>query len=55
MLRSEAGGVLYLGVASIDVSATTIKSIIRLGRSPSAMLPGAVLAYINENQLYLNA
>lgn len=53
LLRSQAGGILRLQVTSIDVSATTIKSIIRLGRSPRAMLPGAVLDYINENHLYL--
>lgn len=52
---SKAGGVLYLGVTSIDVSATSIKSIIRLGRSPQSMLPEVVLNYINENQLYLPA
>ncbi len=55
LLQSDAGAVLQLEVASIDISATTIKSIIRLGRSPRAMLPEAVLAYINENRLYLNA
>ena len=53
LCRSDAGGVLYLEVASIDVSATSIKSIMRLGRSPRSMLPGVVLDYINENQLYL--
>ena len=53
--HSEAGGVLYLEVTSIDVSATSIKSIIRLGRSPQSMLPSVVLDYINENQLYLPA
>ena len=55
LCRSEAGGVLYLEVIAIDVSATSIKSIIRLGRSPQSMLPGVVLEYINENQLYLPA
>ena len=55
LLRSQAGGVLRLQVTSIDVSATTIKSIIRLGRSPRVMLPGTVLDYINENHLYLPA
>ena len=53
LCRSDAGGVLYLEVTSIDVSATSIKSIMRLGRSPRSMLPGVVLDYINENQLYL--
>jgi len=55
LLRSEAGRVLRLEVASIDISATTIKSIIRLGRSPRLMLPESVLDYINENRLYLPA
>lgn len=55
LLQSDAGAVLQLEVASIDVSATTIKSIIRLGRSPRTMLPEPVLAYIIENRLYLNA
>ena len=55
LCHSEAGGVLYLEVSSIDVSATSIKSIIRLGRSPQSMLPDVVLDYISENQLYLPA
>jgi nicotinate-nucleotide adenylyltransferase len=55
LFRSQAGGVLRLPVTSIDVSATTIKSVIRLGRSPRVMLPGTVLDYINENHLYLPA
>jgi len=53
LLDSQSGGVLYLGVASVDVSATMIKSIIRLGRSPGSMMPRAVWDYINENHLYL--
>lgn len=55
IFHSQAGGVLNLKVSSIDISATTIKSIIRLGRSPQSMLPAAVLDYINENKLYLPA
>ena len=53
LLESQAGGVLYLGVTSVDVSATMIKSIIRLGRSPGSMMPQAVWEYINEKHLYL--
>ncbi len=55
LLHSEAGRVLPLKVTSIDISATTIKSIIRLGRSPRSMLPEAVLDYINQNRLYVPA
>jgi nicotinate-nucleotide adenylyltransferase len=55
MLGKEAGSVYELEVESIDISATIIKSIIRLGRSPGSMLPAAVLEYINANRLYLPA
>jgi nicotinate-nucleotide adenylyltransferase len=55
LMHSKVGLVLPLEVQSIDISATTIKSIIRLGRSVKTMLPGPVLDYINENKLYLTA
>ena len=53
--RSDAGGVINLEVTPFDISATTIKSMIRLGRSPGSMLPVKVLDYINNNRLYLPA
>lgn len=49
---SPAGGVMALPVAAIDISATMIKSIIRLGRAPRGMLPAAVWAYIVDNDIY---
>jgi len=52
LLDSQAGGVLALQVAAIDVCATTIKTMISLGRSPRGMLPGPVLDYINGEGLY---
>ena len=52
LLDSTAGGVLALQVTPIDVCATTIKTMIGLGRSPRGMLPGPVLDYINEEGLY---
>ena len=55
LLSLDAGGVLHLELELIDISATAIQSIIRLGRSPQSMLPEAVLSYINENRLYLPA
>jgi nicotinate-nucleotide adenylyltransferase len=53
MLASAAGYVLALSVPVIDICATTIKTMISLGRSPRGMLPGPVLDYINEQGLYL--
>jgi len=55
LLSSEVGGVLHLELELIDISATAIQSIIRLGRSPRAMVPELVLDYINENRLYFPA
>lgn len=49
---SPAGAVMPLQVAAIDISATMIKSIIRLGRTPKGMMPSAVWTYILENELY---
>jgi nicotinate-nucleotide adenylyltransferase len=53
LIRSKAGGVLTLQVTAIDICATTIKSMIRLGKSPQAMLPDPVVEYINDQGLYL--
>ena len=55
LLCSQAGGVLQLEVASIDVSATNIKELIRQGRPLGSTMPAAVIDYINENRLYLTA
>jgi nicotinate-nucleotide adenylyltransferase len=55
LLKMEVGGVLHLDLERIDISATAIQSMMRLGRSPRSMLPDAVLEYINENELYTRA
>ena len=49
---NPAGKVLPMQVAAIDISATMIKSIIRLGRVPKGMMPATVWSYIVENNLY---
>lgn len=53
LITQKTGFVLHFRVTAIDICATTIKSMIRLGRSPHAMLPEQVMAYIRENGLYL--
>lgn len=52
---SSAECVLQLQVSPVDISATTIQSMMRLGRSPKSMMPDSVLHYIEENRLYLPA
>jgi len=51
---TSAGAVLPLQVAAVDISATMIKSIIRLGRAPKGMMPPEVWSYILEKGLYLH-
>ena len=54
MISTAAGGVWDLEVTAIDISATMIKRMVHLGRSPRAMLPLPVLDYINDQGLYLS-
>ena len=49
---SKSGCVLQLQVTAVDICATTIKSMLLLGRTPQAMLPAAVMSYIKDNGLY---
>lgn len=49
---SPAGRILQLDVDPVDISATAIKDLIRAGSTPRGMLPGPVLAYINQHRLY---
>jgi nicotinate-nucleotide adenylyltransferase len=49
---SPANHILQLQVSPVDISATTIQSMMRLGRSPKSMVPDSVLNYIDENRLY---
>lgn len=53
LTMQKADCILPLRVAAIDICATMIKSMIRLGRSPDAMLPEQVMSYIMDNGLYL--
>lgn len=48
-----AGLIVTRPVTALDISATHIRDTLRAGRSPRYLLPGAVLDYIQANQLYL--
>ena len=54
LFKTGAGAVIHLEVASIDISASGIKHVLRSGGLPTSMLPEAVLGYIIENRLYSN-
>jgi nicotinate-nucleotide adenylyltransferase len=53
LAHAAAGCVLQLQVSPVDISSTSIQSMMRLGRSPKSMMPDSVLNYIEENRLYL--
>jgi len=51
--RQPAGCVLFLQVTQLEISATGIRTMLRLGRSPRYLLPDEVLSIIRQQQLYL--
>lgn len=52
-LREQpAGGILFQPVTQLDISATQIRSLIAVGKSPRYLLPEAVLNYILDQNLY---
>jgi len=53
LASAPANRVLQLKVSPVDISATTIQSMMRLGRSPKSMIPASIQDYIDENHLYL--
>lgn len=49
---SPAGGIVVVPFTALDISATALRDILRAGKSPRYLLPGAVLDYIRSNKLY---
>jgi len=47
-----AGRIFMQPVTQLDISSTRIRALIRQGRTPRYLLPDAVWAYIQEQQLY---
>ena len=47
------GGVGFIEVSQLAISATQIRALVQAGRSPRYLLPDAVLAFIREQKLYL--
>jgi nicotinate-nucleotide adenylyltransferase len=50
--RQSAGLVLQLAVTQLAISSTGIRKQLQAGQSPRFLLPGAVLEYIRQNELY---
>ncbi len=47
-----AGGVVVVPFTALDISATAIRDMLRIGASPRYLLPDAVLDYIQLHKLY---
>lgn len=53
--QTKAGRLFFQAVTALDISATAIRQLIAAGRSPKFLLPDAVIAYIQQHQLYLSS
>lgn len=53
--RYLAGKLFFQSITQLDISATTIRQIIAEQCNPRFLLPDAVIAYINQHQLYQSA
>lgn len=53
--RYIAGKLFFQSITQLDISATTIRQIIAEQCDPRFLLPDAVIAYINQHQLYQSA
>lgn len=52
-LRHAPAGAIWLhAITQLDISATRLRAMIRLGESPRYLLPDAVIDYIRGHQLY---
>lgn len=55
-MRHESAGHIFMStVTQIEISASRIRELIALGRSPRFLLPEPVLDYIRSERLYLDA
>jgi nicotinate-nucleotide adenylyltransferase len=46
------GKIIQLGITSLEITATTIRSLIQTGHSPDFLLPNSVMEYIQHHRLY---
>lgn len=52
LATQNTGRLYFQAITQLDISATTIRNVIKAGHSPAFLLPDAVLAYIQFHQLY---
>lgn len=50
---NKFGYLFFQSVTQLDISATTIRNIIKMGLNPGYLLPDVVIDYIKQNKLYI--
>jgi nicotinate-nucleotide adenylyltransferase len=53
ILEKPAGRIFLHGITQLDISASRIRDRALRGKSLRYLLPDAVIAYLNENHLYV--
>ncbi len=53
LFRTSNGQLYFQTVTALDISATTIRSLIASHRNPQFLLPDSVIEFIRDHQLYL--
>ncbi len=53
LARAPAGGMLQVATTPLAISASSLRALLRAGRSPRYLLPDSVLDYIEINRLYV--
>lgn len=53
LANNQSGKLLFHAVTQLDISATAIRDMIAKKRDPGFLLPDAVIAYINQQRLYM--
>lgn len=53
LARTPAGRMLQMATTPLAISASSLRALLRAGRSPRYLLPDSVLDYIEINRLYL--
>lgn len=52
LMTAPCGGICFLPVSQLDISATQIRTLLRSGRNPRYLLPDAVLRLIRQSRCY---
>lgn len=52
LMQEKAGSLFFQAVTQLDISATSVRNLIKAGMNPAYLLPDNVIEYIDKNKLY---